>query len=153
MSNMDKEQIRFFENISSNAFVGLEDKNYDGWELRFTQGFTGRANSVQIKDESTIELSEKIDFCEKEYAKHNLPCIFKLTDAENQTPLIYTLLHMRRIETFWKGMRFQDVKRYGIEFVHELDGEPSIVFKTGDLRGALQLPQDVIDAGLEANPR
>ena len=82
MSNMDKEQIRFFENISSNAFVGLEDKNYDGWELRFTQGFTGRANSVQIKDESTIELSEKIDFCEKEYAKHNLPCIFKLTDAD-----------------------------------------------------------------------
>ena len=78
---------------------------------------------------------------------------FKLTDAENQTPLIYTLLHMRRIETFWKGMRFQDIKRYGIEFVHELDGEPSIVFKRGDLRGALQLPQDVIDAGLEANPR
>lgn len=79
---MNKEQIRYYENISSNAFVGLEELDYDGWQLRFTNGFTGRANSVQIKDESTIDLSEKIKFCEKEYAKHNLPCIFKLTDAD-----------------------------------------------------------------------
>lgn len=79
---MDKEQIRFLENISANAFVGLETEIYDGWELRFTQGFTGRANSVQIKGVSTIDIAEKIEFCEKEYAKHDLPCIFKLTDAD-----------------------------------------------------------------------
>ncbi|MCR5803449.1 MAG: GNAT family N-acetyltransferase [Clostridia bacterium] len=82
MGNMTKEQIRYFENISSNAFVGLEEIVYDGWELRFTHGFTGRANSVQIKGGSTIELTEKIEFCEKEYAKHDLPCIFKLNEAD-----------------------------------------------------------------------
>ena len=85
---------------------------------------------------------------------------FKLSSNKytkgTQEDLIYTLLQMRRIETLWKGMRFQDIKRYGIEFVHNLDGEAPIVFKTGDLRGAIQLPQEVIHAKvcpLEANPR
>ncbi|MBR6198242.1 MAG: RagB/SusD family nutrient uptake outer membrane protein [Bacteroidaceae bacterium] len=76
---------------------------------------------------------------------------FKLND--NQMALLYTVLQMRRIETVWKGMRFQDLKRWGIEFIHPIDREQTIVFKDNDLRGAIQLPQDVIDAGLEKNPR
>ena len=79
---MEKEQIRFLENIAADCFVALEEIDYDGWELRFTQGFTGRANSVQIRAESTIELTQKTDFCEKVYAEHNLPCMFKLTDVD-----------------------------------------------------------------------
>lgn len=79
---MKKEQIRFLENVAADGFVGLEEIIYDGWELRFTQGYTGRANSVQIRGESTIELSEKVYFCEKAYEEHGLPCMFKLTDAD-----------------------------------------------------------------------
>jgi len=82
--NMEKEQIRFLENIAADGFVGLEEIVYDGWELRFTQGYTGRANSVQIREESTIELSEKTRFCEEAYAEHGLPCMFKLTDADEE---------------------------------------------------------------------
>lgn len=81
---MEKKQIRFLENIAANGFVALEEIDYDGWELRFTQGFTGRANSVQIRDESTIELAQKVEYCEKAYAEHNLPCMFKLTDADRE---------------------------------------------------------------------
>ena len=79
---MEKEQIRFLENVAADGFVGLEEIDYDGWELRFTEGFTGRANSVQIKGESTIDLIQKVEFCEKAYAEHELPCMFKLTDAD-----------------------------------------------------------------------
>ena len=53
----------------------------------------------------------------------------------------------------YQGIRFQDLKRYGIEYTHFLDGEDPIVFKAGDLRGAIQLPDDVIKAGLPENPR
>lgn len=60
---------------------------------------------------------------------------------------------MRRLETYWQGLRFLDIKRYGIEFSHNLDGDDPIAFKAGDLRGAIQLPADVIAAGLSANPR
>lgn len=80
---MNNDQIHFLENIAANGHVGLEQIDYDGWELRFTQGFTGRANSVQIKAPSTLALDEKVAYCEKEYAAHGLPCIFKLSDADS----------------------------------------------------------------------
>ena len=70
-----------------------------------------------------------------------------------QTNMIYTVLQMRRITTIYQGQRWLDIKRWGIEFTHHLDGEDNIVFKAGDLRGAIQLPYDVIEAGLEPNPR
>ena len=75
------------------------------------------------------------------------------TIDETQTNLLYALLQMRRLETCMQGLRFMDIKRYGIAFTHLLDGENPIYFKTGDLRGALQLPGDVIEAGMEPNPR
>lgn len=70
-----------------------------------------------------------------------------------QNSIIQLILQMRRLETWKQGMRFQDIKRYGIRFSHPIDGETDLYFKEGDLRGAIQLPIDVIDAGLEANPR
>ena len=69
------------------------------------------------------------------------------------TNMLYTVLQMRRLETWWQGLRFQDIKRYGIEFSHNLVDMDPLAFTAGDLRGALQLPADVIVAGLEANPR
>ena len=70
-----------------------------------------------------------------------------------QTNLIYTLLHMRRISTMYQGLRWLDIKRWGIEFTHHHDGTVNTTFRAGDLRGAIQLPGDVVDAGLQANPR
>lgn len=70
-----------------------------------------------------------------------------------QTNMIYVVLQMRRITTMYQGQRWLDIKRWGIEFTHHLEGEDNIVFKAGDLRGAIQLPYDVIEAGLEPNPR
>lgn len=74
-------------------------------------------------------------------------------EAGTQENVIQLILHMRRIETIHQGLRWLDIKRYGIAFSHNLDGEDAIVFEAGDLRGAIQLPNDVIDAGLPANPR
>jgi len=70
-----------------------------------------------------------------------------------QESLVQLILHMRRVMNIYNGLRFQDLKRYGIEFTHFVEGEDPRVFKAGDLRGAIQLPNDVINAGLPANPR
>lgn len=67
--------------------------------------------------------------------------------------IVNLVLHMRRLETLYQGLRFMDVKRYGISFTHPLAREEALIFNTGDLRGAVQLPSDVIKAGLAANPR
>ena len=60
---------------------------------------------------------------------------------------------MRLLATYFQGLRFQDVKRSGIEYSHAIPNGDPIVFKAGDLRGAIQIPTDVVKAGLEPNPR
>ena len=66
------------------------------------------------------------------------------------------VLHFRRIETMFEGMRWFDIKRYGIEVVHYYRGanEDEIHIDTmpwNDPRRVLQLPKNVIDAGYPAN--
>jgi hypothetical protein len=83
-----------------------------------------------------------------------------------QENLIHCLLHIRRIETVLEGLRWFDVKRYGIviyrRFIDanlnitqiEVDGKTTKTTLTvDDPRRAIQLPADVITAGLPANPR
>ena len=74
-------------------------------------------------------------------------------EVNTQEDLILLILHMRRLDTLFQGLRFYDLKRYGIEYTHEVSGSEGITFKAGDLRGAIQLPQDVIKAGQTPNPR
>lgn len=71
----------------------------------------------------------------------------------NQMEMIQCILHLRRIETVHEGLRWQDIKRYGIEISHNRDGLANDVLTLDDPRRAIQLPQDVINAGLTANPR
>ncbi|MCA1744920.1 MAG: RagB/SusD family nutrient uptake outer membrane protein [Bacteroidales bacterium] len=75
-----------------------------------------------------------------------------------QENLIHYVLHCRRILTLHEGLRWFDVKRYGIEVPrYQIQSSGAVkvldVLKKDDPRRALQLPQDVISAGVEANPR
>lgn len=72
---------------------------------------------------------------------------------ENVENLIQALLHLRRVVTVHEGLRWNDIKRYGIEVGHTRDGMSCDVLSIEDPRRAIQLPQEVITAGLEANPR
>lgn len=79
-------------------------------------------------------------------------------EAGTQENLLHCVLQYRRLLTLHEGFRWFDIRRYGIEVVryqHQLSGNRIVVDKltTGDLRRTLQLPQDVIDAGLTPNPR
>jgi hypothetical protein len=70
------DKIRSIEQESLDAWPALESIPYDGWVLRFAKGYTKRANSVNALSQNTIKLSEKVDFCEREYHSRNLPPIF-----------------------------------------------------------------------------
>ena len=80
-------KIRFLEELAANGHVALDVQLYDGWLLKFSKGHTGRANSVSVLYPSTIDIEEKIDYCEACYKNHNLPCIFKLTTSKNDYAL------------------------------------------------------------------
>jgi hypothetical protein len=72
--------------------------------------------------------------------------------AGEQENFIQCVLHFRRITTIHDGMRWCDIKRYGIEIGHNRYGLPADILTKDDPRRAIQLPADVLTAGLEANP-
>ena len=72
-------KIRLVEELSLNAHPALNTMFYDGWILRFADGYTNRANSVNMLYPSQLPLADKIDFCESAYSKQNLPTVFKVT--------------------------------------------------------------------------
>lgn len=74
-------------------------------------------------------------------------------EAGEQENFIQCVLHFRRLETCYEGLRWCDIKRYGIEVAHNREGLSPDILKHNDLRLAIQLPYDVISAGLTANPR
>jgi len=64
---------------------------YDGWILRFADGYTKRANSVNPLYSSSIDIDKKIHFCEDLYQKQDLPTVFKMTSAVFPADLDETL--------------------------------------------------------------
>lgn len=71
--------ITTMEELSLNAWTSLQTMLYDGWVIRFANGYTKRANSVNPLYSSNIDIDEKIGFCENLYREKNLPVVFKLT--------------------------------------------------------------------------
>ena len=85
--------------------------------------------------------------------KHKLnPLGFSVSEGEQEN-FIHCVLHFRRLETMRGGLRWFDIKRFGIEIAHNKEGEEDHKLLINDPRRAIQLPQDVISAGLPANPR
>jgi len=70
---------RRIEETSLNSWPALQQMLYDGWLLRFANGYTKRANSINPLYGSSIEVDEKVATCERIYQKKGLVPIFRLT--------------------------------------------------------------------------
>ena len=73
----------------------------------------------------------------------------------DQTCMLYAVLHARRTEGIHEGLRWLDIKRYGLTVTHNIhNGEP-IVLEANDLRKAVQIPEEVLTApgNMTPNPR
>ena len=105
-----------------------------------------RASKYATWDNSTIK-------------KHLNPAFNIGAENSLRECMIQCVLGFRRIEGFALGLRWWDVKRYGIEIwrrTMNANGNPGRlddVLLVDDPRRAIQLPREVIDAGLAANPR
>lgn len=73
--------IRAIEELSINAWPALQTLVYDGWVLRFADGHTKRANSVNPLYPSSLDVQDKIGTCEQIYGSRGLNVIFKMTSA------------------------------------------------------------------------
>jgi N-acetylglutamate synthase len=77
-------QIRSLEEITLTAWPALQAVYDDGWVLRFAEGYTRRANSVNPLYPSLDDLPTKIARCETFYTSRGLPTVFKLTPASQE---------------------------------------------------------------------
>lgn len=96
---------------------------------------------------------------ESQLKKHLNPAFAIEAEGSTQENMLQAVLTFRRTETMHMGLRWFDIKRYGIEIprrVMNADGVPAKkvdFLSKDDPRRALQLPNKVLDAGLEKNPR
>lgn len=74
---------------------------------------------------------------------------------DDQAALVQAAVDFRRGAFLMEGMRWFDIKRFGIVVTHTPYGEPDLkdVLKVRDLRRAIQIPGDAIAYGIPANPR
>lgn len=80
------------------------------------------------------------------------PCNYSLS-AEN-VGIMQCIQHFRRIEFVHNGLRWFDIKRLGLEITHVIGkNAQKVTLSPLDPRKALQLPNEVIAAGIEGNNR
>lgn len=70
---------KLIEELSLNHWQPLSTLLYDGWVLRFANGYTKRANSINPILYSTGDLNIKIKECEKIYSSNHLLTTYKIT--------------------------------------------------------------------------
>lgn len=123
------------------------------WQKNFT------TNKVDVTPDDIVSFYSQIPYYEpgKPTVKKHLSPDFIQLDATKEA-FIDCVLHIRRILTLGEGVRWQDVRRYGIT-VHRRyveDGvfvEVTDLMPKGDLRRVVQIPRSIILSGMEPNPR
>jgi hypothetical protein len=159
--------------VRAEAKIHLEEYESAVKDLNlWTSKFIKKVNDDTRDNETTLE---KIKYfyneapITKEYSqatdngatqKKHLNPSFTIKADGVQEPLLHYLLQCRRVLTLGEGLRWQDVRRYNIEVVrYETDNVNRNLFTIksilppGDLRRTLQLPIQVIQAGMTPNPR
>jgi len=89
--NRVDEEFRQLERTMFRAWPSFETVDYDGWILRFADGYTKRANSANPHFGSSLPLAEKIAKCEAAYRERGLPAIFRVTPFSQPAGLDDTL--------------------------------------------------------------
>ncbi|WP_162306060.1 GNAT family N-acetyltransferase [Oleisolibacter albus] len=76
--------VSLVENLTLTAWPALRTIHHDGWVLRFANGHTGRANSINALGpgpgpDATTDMAGFVAFCEAVYAAQGLPPQFRIT--------------------------------------------------------------------------
>ena len=116
--------IRFIEELSINALPSLETMIYDGWLIRFSNGFSKRSNSINPLYLSNIKLEHKIARCEQLFKERNYPIIYKMTSSDLESDLDILLE-----EKDYKQIDITNVLLLNLNKVPSTSSENIIVYK------------------------
>ena len=90
---------RRIEEAGLNSWPAFQHLLFDGWLVRFAQGYTKRANSVTPLYPSLLPAEEKIVWCEHLYQENQLSTIFRLLSFSQESQTLDQLLAHRGYHT------------------------------------------------------
>lgn len=125
-----------FNRIECNMYLNNIQEAVDDLNVLFAKRYSGGNSEVSIEDLRTfIGVDDDPTF-------------------SDQLVLFNVLIIEKRKEFIAQGMRWFDMKRWGLDIVHDLPDGSLISLEFGDPRWALQIPNSAIEVGgLEPNPR
>ena len=150
----------------ANLFLGNIDAAFDDlylWnEEHLSPNESDRYNHVELTKEQILDFYgcyDDPDRADPGYGivmKFNIDEVcpsdkYKLTDEIE--PYLQCIQHFRRIQLVHMGNRWFDIKRYGFTIEHKMGISDVYTLKVLDPRYAIQIPSEVIGAGLDPNPR
>ena len=74
-------------------------------------------------------------------------------NSPEEVAMLQCIQHFRRIEMLHTGMRWFDIKRLGLEFDRKIGKEEVDHLGILDERKAVQIPAEIVAAGMQRNPR
>ena len=107
--------LRRIDEVSLNSWPALQQLLFDGWILRFSKGYTKRANSVSPLYEGRIPVDEKVRYCEEAYEYREMSPIFRILPFAQGTELDRYLegLGYRIIDT--TSMQYLDLRTFSLD--------------------------------------
>jgi ribosomal protein S18 acetylase RimI-like enzyme len=76
--------IHEVETAAYRCWPAAEMTEYDGWQLRYADGFSRRGNSVYPAQRSTLDRGSKLEWCRDWYAERGLDLVVRQTPATEQ---------------------------------------------------------------------
>ena len=78
-SSLDLSQVRRLEELAFAGWPALESRDIAGWRLRFSSGYTKRANSINALEPDVQTDSKTLDGLEAAYRERHQPPVWRLT--------------------------------------------------------------------------
>lgn len=82
--------VNRLEDVAYRAWPPQDTEVYDGWTLRFSEGFSRRVNSVDARGPSSLDPVAKVGECRDRYTARGLPLLFRMTPTSE--PAVERLL-------------------------------------------------------------
>ena len=150
----------------ANLFLGNIDAAFDDlyiWnQEHLSEDESRNYNHVQLTKDQILNFYSYYSNPDRKDPGYNIVMKFNIdevcpSDKYHMTneiePYMQCVQHFRRIQMVHLGNRWFDIKRFGFSIKHKMGIEDVYTLETLDPRYAIQIPNEVIGAGLEPNPR
>lgn len=117
--------VRRIEEMTLNAWPALYQNLYDGWIIRYSEGFTKRCNSVVPMYGGTKTFEEKVQYCENYYNGRESKVMFRINGTVTEEYLDEYLQ-----KRGYEKKHLNSVMKYEFEDSKYLQFEKNIIIDT-----------------------